>query len=193
MVDRVGGGGRGSNRPAPRGRGGRPGPGANRTRGTGGGTGGPAGSPEPRKTGGLNLRHLAGNDFELTHPKCVQEMWPDYEEGLEIWHAGEPEEARDALRYALQGCGDNIWVHVALGKIALESAKDPNLARGHFGYAYELANKALPRDFKGRLPRNRDANLPFFEAIEGLIACHAALGQPAAADELRSLIKRIGG
>ncbi len=188
MVDRVGGGGRGSNRPAPRGRGGRPGP----TRGRGGAGGAGGGSAEPRKTGGLNLRQLTGNDFEFTHPKCVQELWPDYEEGLEIWKAGEPEEARDALRFALQGCGDNIWVHVALGRIALESGNDPSLAKGHFGYAYELANKAIPREFRGRLPRNRDANRPFYDAIDGLIACHTALGDAAAADELKGLVRRIG-
>ena len=66
----------------------------------------------------------------------------DYEEGIELRKAGDSEAARDALRFALQGCGDNIWVHVALGKIALDDFKDPTLARGHFGYAFELAEQA---------------------------------------------------
>lgn len=189
MFERASGGGRGSNRPAPRGRGHRP-PAA-RGRGPGTGTGG--GPPPPKKAGGLNLRRLDGDDFELVHPRCVEELRPDYEEGLEIWKAGEPEEARDALRYALQGCGDNLWVHVALGRIALESDKDPNLAKGHFGYAFELANKAIPRDFAGRLPRNRAANRPFYDAVDGLIACHAALGRPAEVEELRALARRLGG
>ncbi len=65
----------------------------------------------------------------------------DYEEGIEFWKAGDTEAARDALRYALQGCGDNLWVHVALGRIALQDDNDPTLARGHFGYAYELAER----------------------------------------------------
>jgi tetratricopeptide (TPR) repeat protein len=141
----------------------------------------------------LNLRRLDGDNFELIHPKCVEEMRPDYEEGLEIWKAGEPDEARDALRYALQGCGDNMWVHVALGRIALEAGKDPALARGHFGYAFELARKALPADFNGRLPPNRAANRPFYDAIDGLIVCHEALGQSNEAQEIRSLARRLIG
>ncbi len=114
-------------------------------------------------------------------------MRPDYEEGLEMWRTGEPEEARDALRYALQGCGDNLWVHVALGRLALEYDKDPNLARGHFGYAFELAMKAIPPDFRGRLPRQRPANLPLYDALDGLITCHEALGQTREVADLRRL------
>jgi hypothetical protein len=120
-------------------------------------------------------------------------MQPDYEEGLEIWKAGEAEEARDALRYALQGCGDNLWVHVALGRIALETAKDPALARGHFGYAYELARKAISADFAGKLPRDRAANRPLYDAIDGLIACHEALDAAAEVAELREVRRRLGG
>ena len=87
-------------------------------------------------------------------------------EGIEIWEAGDPEGARDALRYALGGCGDNLWVHVALGKIALEAFNDPELARGHFGYAFELANRALPRDFRGRLSRSNAKNAPIFDSVD---------------------------
>ncbi|MDB5352599.1 MAG: hypothetical protein JWN86_3846 [Planctomycetota bacterium] len=185
MVDRAGGGNRGSRGPSPRGRGGRPGV---RGRGPGGGAATP-----PRRTGGLNLRRLDGDNFELIHPKCVEELWPDYEEGLEIWKAGEPDEARDALRYALQGCGDNLWVHVALGRIALDAGKDPTLARGHFGYAFELARKAIPADFTGKLPPSRKANRPFYDAIDGLIVCHEALGDSQAAQEIRALARKLGG
>jgi hypothetical protein len=117
----------------------------------------------------------------------------DYQEGIELWQAGEPDEARDALRYALQGCGDNIWVHVALGRIALEESNDPTLARGHFGYGFELVMKALPPNFQGRLPRGRAANRPFFDAIDGLIACHEALGQHAEAADLRRRAARWAG
>lgn len=139
----------------------------------------------------MNLRHLGGPDYELIHPKCVEEMEPDYEEGMEIWKAGEPEEARDALRFALQGCGDNLWVHVALGRIALEASRDPTLARGHFGYAFELGMKAIPADFDGRLPPNRPANRPFFDAIEGLITCVTTLGDAAEAGRLRGLLRSL--
>ena len=105
--------------------------------------------------------------FELVHPRCVRETELDYQEGLELWKAGDPEGARDALRYALQACHDNLWVHVALGRIALEEFRDPGLARGHFGYAVELARKAIRPDFRGRLPADRAANGPFFKAVEG--------------------------
>ena len=116
----------------------------------------------------------------------------DYEEGIELWKAGDREAARDALRYALQGCGDNLWVHVALGRIALED-HDPKLARGHFGYAFELAQHALPPGFSGRLPSQRPANRPFFDAIEGLAACYDALGKPAEAEPLRRLAADLSG
>jgi hypothetical protein len=117
----------------------------------------------------------------------------DYEEGIELWKAGDVEAARDALRYALQGCGDNLWVHVALGRIALEEFKDPTLARGHFGYAFELAQRVLPPGFSGRLPRQRPANRPFFDAIEGLAACYEALGQTDESGSLRALAARLAG
>jgi len=48
----------------------------------------------------------------------------DYQEGIELRKAGDPESARDALRYALQGCGDNLWVHVALGQLALQDFQE---------------------------------------------------------------------
>jgi hypothetical protein len=136
---------------------------------------------------------LGGNDFELVHPRCVAEMELDYAEGIELWEAGDVEAARDALRYALQGCGDNLWVHVALGRIALEEFKDPTLARGHFGYAFELAQRALPPGFSGRLSRQRLANQPFYAAIEGLAACYDALRKPGESVSLRSLGARLAG
>src|SRR4051812_23159086 len=147
--------------------------------------------PAPKRNkGGLRLARLGGNDFELDHPRCVRELEPDYEEGIELWKAGDPEAARDALRYALQGCGDNMWVHVALGRIALEDFRDPQLARGHFGYAFELGRRAVPRGFAGRLPQDRDANRPLYDAIDGLTACYEALGRPRDAAEVRALAAR---
>jgi hypothetical protein len=146
-----------------------------------------------RKRGGLGLDRLGGPDFELVHPRCVGEMELDYEEGIALWREGDVESARDALRFALQGCGDNLWVHVALGRIALQEFKDPTLARGHFGYAFELAQRALPPGFSGRLPRHRLANRPFYEAIEGLTACYDVLGKSAEAAGLRDLERRLSG
>lgn len=149
------------------------------------------GRSTPRKTGGLHLRRIGGDDFEIAHPRCVHAMEPDYEEGIELWRAGDPEAARDALRYALQGCGDNLWVHVALGNIALDEFNDPSLARGHFGYAFELAQRAIVSGFRGRLPRERVSNRPFYEAIDGLARCYEALGNLVEVKNLRDFAARL--
>jgi hypothetical protein len=133
----------------------------------------------------------SSNSFELVHPRCAREMEPDYQEGLEIWNAGDPEEARDALRYALGACPANLWVHVALGRIALDEFKDPALARGHFGYAVELARRALPAGFSGRLPRDRPANGPLYDAVEGLVRCLRALSRGSEADGLTAFARGL--
>jgi tetratricopeptide (TPR) repeat protein len=154
---------------------------------------GKARAPAGKKRGGLRLKRLGPGGFELDHPRCVPEMELDYEEGIALWREGDVEAARDALRFALQGCGDNLWVHVALGRIALEEFNDPGLARGHFGYAYELAQRALPPGFTGRLPRARLANRPFYDAIDGLATCYDALGKPDEAAALRNQAHRLSG
>jgi hypothetical protein len=150
--------------------------------------------PRPTgKKGGLRLKQLGPADFELDHPRCVAEMELDYEEGTALWREGDVEAARDAFRFALQGCGDNLWVHVALGRIALQEFNDPSLARGHFGYAVELAQRALPPGFRGRLPRHRLANRAFYDAIDGLAACYDALGKASEASGLRTMAQRLSG
>jgi hypothetical protein len=127
----------------------------------------------------------------LVHPQGIKEVELDFEEGLELWKAGDPESARDALRYALSACHDNLWAHVALGRIALEEFRDPTLARGHFGYAVELGLRAVPPGFSGWLPRDRPNNRPFFDALEGLVECLHALGRQADVSSLRTQIDRL--
>src|SRR5262245_2640582 len=153
-------------------------------------SGPPSRHPGPRP-GSIRLARVGGDDFELVHPRGVRENEPDYEEGLEIWRAGDPEGARDALRYALAACHDNLWIHVALGEIALEEFGDPTLARGHFGYALELGRRALPQGFSGRLPRDRPGNRPFYEALEGLVQSLEALGRRDQCQGLRTLRDRL--
>ena len=140
---------------------------------------------------GLTAVEGTPNAFELVHPRCVEEMEPDFQEGLELWKAGDPEEARDALRYTLQACPANLWVHVALGRIALDEFKDSTLARGHFGYAVELARKVLPAGFSGRLPRDRPANAPFYDAVEGLVRCFRSQAMPREAESLTAFAGRL--
>ena len=183
MIER-GGGNRGENRPPAKGRGGRPSaPG--RRPGPSGAKGGPS------RRGGLGLKRLGGDDFVLVHPKCVREMELDYEEGIELRKAGDPEAARDALRFALQGCGDNIWVHVALGPDRAGRLPRPD--------AWPAATSATPSSWpsapcpatsRGRLPREHPSNRPLYDAVDGLITCHEALGAADLAGELR---RRLAG
>jgi hypothetical protein len=142
---------------------------------------------------GLSRIPGAENQFELVHPRCVEETEPDFEEGIELRREGDPEAARDALRFVLEACHDNLWVHVALGRIALEDFQDPQLARGHFGYAVELARKALPMGFKGHLPRGRPANRPFFDALDGLARSFRALGKARDAEAIESQMRVLAG
>ena len=79
------------------------------------------------------------------------------------------------------------------GQIALVEFRDPALARGHFGYAFELAHRALPQGFKGRLPRDRPNNRPFYEAIDGLAQSLEALGRHGDSKSLRALGARLSG
>lgn len=139
------------------------------------------------------MRPIDNGAFELIHPPCVEETFPDYEEGLELRREGDVESARDALRFALQGCRDSLWIHVALGRIALEDQGDAELARGHFGYAFELVLNALPANFQGRLPRDRPANQPAFEAIEGLIKCFEKLKIPREVEYLSGMARKLEG
>lgn len=155
--------------------------------------GAPRGRGGPKPSGSIRLAPIGGNRFELVHPSCVRATELDYEEGLEIWKAGDPEGARDALRYALAACRDNLWIHVALGKIALEEFRDPALARGHFGYALELGRRAIPPQFQGILPKDRPNNRPLYEAIDGLIRSLEALGHGGDAAELKALRERLSG
>lgn len=167
------------------------GPGKKRKR-----SGPPGKSRGPRQSGpkalspartGIRLRALGGNAYELDHPPCVRETELDYEEGMEIWKAGDPEDARDALRFALSACRDNLWVHVALGQIALREFNDAQLAIGHFGYAVELASLVVTARFSGRLIPESPANRPVYDALEGLIECHEKQGKARDAARYRTL------
>jgi hypothetical protein len=179
--------GEGAKPPRPRGEG----PGPQGRRPSRGRRKGPTSHQSGHKPGAIGLTRVAGEDFELVHPRGVRETEPDYEEGLEIWRAGDPEAARDALRYALSACHENLWVHVALGQIALKEFHDPSLAQGHFGYAVELARRALPHQFSGRLPPDRPSNRPFYEALDGLIESLDALRRQGDAASLRALRDRL--
>lgn len=139
---------------------------------------------------GFGLKPAGPSRFELTHPPCVAEREEDYAEAMEAWRAGEPEEAREILRFALEDCGDNLWIHAALGRLALESGDLP-LARGHFGYAVELVRGLVEPLAPGSLDPGRTGNRPFLDACDGLAATLERAGQPNRAAEVRRLVERL--
>lgn len=130
-----------------------------------------------RRTALRVRRKSAEQAWELVHPRCALERAEDLEEVRLMLDAGETEIARDELRWLLNGCGDCVAAHRMLGELALEEG-DPKLARGHFGYAYEIALSAFPpRGLDGPLPYRLAANQAFLEAAKGLAWCLHELGK----------------
>jgi len=89
---------------------------------------------------------------------------------------GEPEIARDELLYLVADCRAFLEAHNLLGELALEE-EDIALARGHYGFGYEIGMLSLGKDFRGILPARRDYNPEFFLAGRGLARCLIARGQ----------------
>ncbi len=107
----------------------------------------------------------------LVHPRSVRERAEDLEEVETMLEADEIDIARDELRYLLQDCPNHMTVHFMLGDIAL-AEKDIKLARGHYGYAYEIGHKALKREkFPKPFLQSEPANEIFFESGKQLAWC----------------------
>ena len=111
------------------------------------------------------------------------------EEVQKMIEGGEAEIARDELLWLLNGCSDCLLAHKMLGEMALAD-HDLRLARGHFGYAFEIGSKALDRaGAKVAAPYRLPANQAFFEAGKGLAYCLHQLSKPAlAADVVARLL-----
>jgi tetratricopeptide (TPR) repeat protein len=131
-----------------------------------------------RRRTSLRVRRKVGEKaWELVHPRCALERAEDLEEVQLMLDAGEKEIALDELRWLLNGCSDFVAAHRLLGELALADG-DLRLARGHFGYAYEIALSAVPpRGLDGPLPYRLPANQAFFEAAKGLAWCLHGLGK----------------
>jgi tetratricopeptide (TPR) repeat protein len=97
--------------------------------------------------------------------------------------AGEEELAIDELRWLLEDCSDFIAAHKLLGELAV-AAGDLPLARGHFGYAYQIGAAALSAKGPGPLPYDLPANQPFLEAAKGLAFCLRQQGEVALARQV---------
>jgi hypothetical protein len=124
------------------------------------------------------------------HPRCAIEREADLREAAAMIVAGEHEIARDELRWLLEGCSDNIAAHELLGELALDEENIP-LARGHFGYAYQLGMKAihtagLPGPFNFEQP----ANQAFYSAGKGLVHCLLKLDKRDVAREVVEFLLR---
>jgi hypothetical protein len=141
------------------------------------------GAQERRPT--VSVRLVAGRDaWELVHPRCARDRAEDIEEVEVMVAAGEYEVARDELRWLLQGCADFIAAHRMLGELALGD-NDPRLARGHFGYAYQIGLRALPPGgLPGPLPYDVPANRAFLESAKGLAWCLRQQGETTLAQEI---------
>jgi hypothetical protein len=123
-------------------------------------------------------RRPSENAWELVHPRGVLERTDDLDEVQKMLDAGESDVAIDELRWLLNGCSDCVVAHKLLGELAAADG-DFRLARGHFGYAYEIGISALPPGgLPGPLPYRLPANRAFFEAAKGLAWCLYELKKP---------------
>lgn len=138
-------------------------------------------SPDNR----LTVRRVEKTEaFELVHPRGVAERAADMEEVHAMLDAGEIDVAMDELRWLLGGCSALLEAHKLLGEIAMADG-DVELARSHFGCAYQLGLDALPKGgLRGQLPHARAANRDFFEAGKGLAWCLLQQGETTLADEV---------
>jgi hypothetical protein len=130
-----------------------------------------------------------GAGWELLHPRCALDRREDLDEVRTMIDAGEVDIAIDELRWLLDGCSDCIEAHGMLGELALSADQDPQLARGHFGYAYQLGLTALRRaNMPTPVPYRVPANQAFFEAGKGLAYCLTQLEKPEMAREVLDLL-----
>ena len=132
----------------------------------------------------VTVRQRPDGTWELQHPRCAVEREDDVREVEAMVATGEDEIARDELRWLLEGCSDNIAAHEVLGELAMQ-AEDVALARGHFGYAYQIGMKALRRaGSPAPVSFEHAANQAFFSAGKGLVYCLLKLDKRKMAAEV---------
>jgi hypothetical protein len=133
----------------------------------------------------LSLCRVGKTDvFELVYPRSVHQRAADMEEVRTMLKAGEIDVALDELRWLVDGCRTLVEAHKLLGETAMAEG-DWQLARGYFGYAYQLGLDALPPGgLRGQLPYARPANRDFLESGKGLARCLAELGETKLAAEV---------
>ena len=142
---------------------------------------------EKPSTSRLAVSRAEDGSLELRHPRCARARAEDLQEVSQMIAAGENEIATDELRWLLADCHDFLAAHKLLGDLAIAD-NDIRLARGHFGYAYQIGLQAIEQAGVKLLPFARPANQPFFEAGKGLAGCLLKLGQRGLA---REVIRRL--
>jgi tetratricopeptide (TPR) repeat protein len=139
---------------------------------------------KPPRVSSLKVAKTADGTWELVHPRCALARRDDLDEVQQMLAAGENEIAQDELRWLLSDCHDFVDAHKLLGDLAL-AANDVRLARGHYGYAYQLCLAALPGAGQTpSLPFRHAANQAFFEAGRGAALCLMKMGQRRMAREV---------
>jgi hypothetical protein len=138
----------------------------------------------------LRLRRLNANRYALLPPFTAVDRAEDIGEVRTMIAAGELEIARDELLYLVGDCRGFLEAHNLLGELALEE-EDISLARGHFGFAYEVGLDSLPPGFKGHLPANFEYNGAFFLAGRGLARCLIARGEARQGREVLEQLSRF--
>jgi hypothetical protein len=135
----------------------------------------------------LVLKRLDGRRFAFQPPVCSVDRREDLDEVQKMIAAGELEIARDELLYLISDCRAFLEAHNLLGELALEE-EDIAVARGHFGFAYEIGLGSLPAGFQSILPATIGYNVPFFLAGRGLARCLIARGRRS---EGRDVLKQL--
>jgi hypothetical protein len=149
----------------------------------------PANDRPPKRK--VEVAQAPDGAWELVHPRCARTRQEDIEEVEKMIAAGEMEIAQDELRWLLSECHDFIAAHKMLGDVAL-AASDFRLARGHFGYAYQLGTQAIDRCGKvDSLPSDRPSNQPFFAAGHGAVTCLLKLGKRGLAKEIAERLLKL--
>lgn len=134
----------------------------------------------------------SGKGWVLRHPRCARDRAEDIEEVQMMIDAGELDVAQDELRWLLSGCSDCIDAHMLLGQVALDKDNDFPLARGHFGYAYQLGLRAWKRASEPTpVPYAQLANRSFHESGRSLAWCLEKLGKQTMADEVVNTLLKL--
>ena len=150
----------------------------------------PSRAQRPSTTQETTLRKAGDAGWQLVPSRGAAERADDITEVEAMLAAGELDVARDELRWLLEDCHDFLDAHRLLGEIALLEG-DVSLARGHFGYAFRLGQRAIQQVGQpGPVPYNLPANRAFHESGKGLVHCLVQLDKRDVAVEIVEFLVR---